>query len=547
MSKIRLYGDTSGYINIKAPDVSSNTDVVIPEGGFVGQNEFTSSLDQLNSSLAEKAPISSPTFDGIVRSSAGVLDQAMQFAADGSVLTNTAARVHPAEQLLKQAVWWVDAAHSTAGGQSIRNLGWGGSALNAQAGSSASVDSNDPRFLSWDGENYVYLPGVAGNNLSVPDENALDITGDIDVRVQVALDDWTPASQPTLLAKWGNDNNNRSWDLDVTTGGALIFYWSTNGTSANSQTSSVAAGITDGTVKWVRATLDVDNGASGHDVKFFTSDDGVTWTQLGSTRTGAGVTSIFSGTAIVSAGVTQGGTGLALGKFYRAQVLDGINGKPVLDVDCSQITSGSATSFQALTGQTVTISRSTSGRKSVAVVHPVWLFGTDDFMQVPDNDLLDFGASDSFTVIMVNRVTQAGATARAVISKMSTFYETATSGWTVSHSSTVGQIFFSIADGSVGPFTPVQPFSLNTLNVMASVRDVEADRLRMSINNGAVFEAVDTTTGSLANSLPMRVGRVAGTGGTYNDFELTAAAVFRRVLTPSEINLLTSYYQGRAA
>jgi hypothetical protein len=59
MSRIRIYGDTSGYIDIKAPDVSSNTEVEIPEGGFVGQDEFTSSL-------AEKAPSASPTFTGTV-------------------------------------------------------------------------------------------------------------------------------------------------------------------------------------------------------------------------------------------------------------------------------------------------------------------------------------------------------------------------------------------------------------------------------------------------------------------------------------------------
>jgi hypothetical protein len=59
MSRIRIYGDTSGYIDIKAPDEAGNTDVVIPEGSFVGQDQFTSSL-------AEKAPSASPTFTGTV-------------------------------------------------------------------------------------------------------------------------------------------------------------------------------------------------------------------------------------------------------------------------------------------------------------------------------------------------------------------------------------------------------------------------------------------------------------------------------------------------
>jgi len=37
MSRIRIYGDTSGYIDVKAPDVSTNTEITIPEGGFASQ------------------------------------------------------------------------------------------------------------------------------------------------------------------------------------------------------------------------------------------------------------------------------------------------------------------------------------------------------------------------------------------------------------------------------------------------------------------------------------------------------------------------------
>jgi len=47
MSRIRIYGDTSGYIEIKAPNVSSNTEVEIPEGGFIGRDEFNQKLEEL--------------------------------------------------------------------------------------------------------------------------------------------------------------------------------------------------------------------------------------------------------------------------------------------------------------------------------------------------------------------------------------------------------------------------------------------------------------------------------------------------------------------
>jgi hypothetical protein len=274
----------------------------------------------------------------------------------------------------------------------VRNLGTAGSLLPTTVGSSTAIDSNDPRFLDHTGTNYVYLPGVDGNRLSVPDAAALDITGDIDIRAYVALDDWTPAAFSNLISK--RDSGQISYSLGVNTNGVLNFAYTTDGTTSIANNSSVAPTITDGASLWVRATLDVDNGASGNDIKFFTSTDGTNWTQLGTTITTAGVTSIFSGTATVAIGARSSGTQFPLaGKVFRAQILDGIDGTTVLDVDTSVITAGNATSFTAVTGQTVTINRSTSGRKSVAVVEPVWLFGTDDYMEVNNRYLAHTGTN----------------------------------------------------------------------------------------------------------------------------------------------------------
>jgi hypothetical protein len=41
MSRIRIYGDSTGYIEIKAPDVAGNTTVEIPEGSFAGLDSPT--------------------------------------------------------------------------------------------------------------------------------------------------------------------------------------------------------------------------------------------------------------------------------------------------------------------------------------------------------------------------------------------------------------------------------------------------------------------------------------------------------------------------
>jgi hypothetical protein len=179
------------------------------------------------------------------------------------------------------------------------------------------------------GERYVRLT----KTLIVDVASTKQISGDIDVRVKVALDDWTPSTSNTLVARFGG-SGNRGWRVYVHTNGYMYLEWTTDGTTLITKNSGVAVGATDGSTKWVRATLDVDNGASGNDVRFYTSDDGVVWTQLGATQTTGGVTSIYEPTAQPW---ELGGYGQVtfptVGKIYEVQIREGINGpirNPVL-------------------------------------------------------------------------------------------------------------------------------------------------------------------------------------------------------------------------
>lgn len=188
------------------------------------------------------------------------------------------------------------------------------------AGSGSSLD------LSGIGEAFVVLSGASGDYVSTPDAAALDITGDIDIRCKVALDDWTPAAQNTLVAKWNSSTDQRSFQLGVTTGGNLTLGWSEDGTTASalSEQSSVATGFTDGTAHWVRAVLDADDGSGDASVTFYTSEDGVTWTQLGATQAVGSTTSIFAGTAVLELGAQNAGTANRVaGRIYEAEVYDG--------------------------------------------------------------------------------------------------------------------------------------------------------------------------------------------------------------------------------
>lgn len=183
----------------------------------------------------------------------------------------------------------------------------------------------------------------SGNAWTV-DKAALDITGDMDVRVDLELrtpqpdDDWTADSWTTgsfdLASKYDGADTSRSWSF-VVTAGKLRLYWFTAGTlaSAKQAESTVALSGPAQNRRAVRCTIDVDNGAAGNTVTFYTAPTSAgPWTQLGAPVTQAGVTSIFSGTGALRIGGSGSiGSGFAYARppyavFYSAEVRNGING-----------------------------------------------------------------------------------------------------------------------------------------------------------------------------------------------------------------------------
>lgn len=305
-----------------------------------------------------------------------------QYSSSGSILQNIPIPVLSGETILRQAAWWIDATHSTAKDQTVSNIGWAGQALDVRNGISGTDDGNDATYLDFTGDTYLYFSGIAGNYLSIPDSAELDIIGNIDIRVEAALDVWVGASNIQRLIGKHGASGNRSFLLSVNTNGTLQFIWY-QGVTQNLATSTVAVSVPNKNLMWVRVTLDVDNNASGNDVKFYTSFDGVTWTQLGATVTTAGVTSITTSTANVEIGDNVSLSAPTSGRIYRAQILSGISGIPVLDVDPSVVYNGYVTSFSALTGQTVTLNRSgVNTKRATIVTAPCWLFGLDDYLEV---------------------------------------------------------------------------------------------------------------------------------------------------------------------
>lgn len=133
---------------------------------------------------------------------------------------------------------------------------------------------------------------------STPDDASLDITGDITLIAHLTTGEWESASLRDIVRKWDFGTPDLSYRFRIGSSDTLNLLWSTDGSTSEQETSTVAPTPDDSGELVLAAELDVDNGASGHDVRFWTapSVDGP-WTQLGDTITGAGTSSIASSAA----------------------------------------------------------------------------------------------------------------------------------------------------------------------------------------------------------------------------------------------------------
>jgi hypothetical protein len=195
---------------------------------------------------------------------------------------------------------------------------------------------------------YMQFSGGSTDWLRTADAAPLDVTGDLDLRIEIdpftwnmrdAISNDATADYFALAMKLVDGSTGISWYWAMQGNGRQYFFWTTGGTLATSfvRGSSVMTLPTSRTA--LRVTLDVDNGAGGWTLSFYqsTSIDG-TWTLVSSTS-GTGVTSIYSGAGPISIGGREGryvnhrNFG---GRMYTFQMRNGIGGTLVANADIRQ-------------------------------------------------------------------------------------------------------------------------------------------------------------------------------------------------------------------
>ncbi len=221
------------------------------------------------------------------------------------------------------------------------------------------------------GDYYLNVPTGSGGGASTPDAASLDIVGDIHVRVEVTLDDWsTSGPTRTFAAKYGAAGQ-RSWWFGVIPTGQIFFVWSTDGTATATRYSAVPLASNTGRLA-VGVKLDVSN-AGNNVITFETAASmGGTWADLAS-ETASGTTSIFNSTASVIVGNTTAGSVPLDGRCHKVEVRDGIGGTVVANPN-----------FTAQTPGTTGFTDTATPAKTWTVNSPATIAGFD-WVNIPAN------------------------------------------------------------------------------------------------------------------------------------------------------------------
>jgi hypothetical protein len=434
------------------------------------------------------------------------------------------ARIGAAMPFTNEAVFAIDASRSVVGETTVVNLGSGGVALNARLGSTGGADSNDPLLLPWSGTNYLWLDagptGVATNQLQATVTPATLVgTGTLEWRIKAFIDGTTAELMGT----------SASFLFGLYVSSGLLWLGLTiAGTNRFMNLGTVPTGQ----VVTYRATFDP---VSGNAIGYYSLNDGATWVTL-STVTWVGAVSVFTGSYYL--GQISFGLGGSC-RVYTAELITA-GTRTFYFNSAADITSGGQTAGTTTFGHAFTINRATAGRKAVAVTRNVWLFGTDDYMEVADNALLNMDASQSFTVLAVVRQWATPTSYGRYVDKKNGGGIGV--GYSLSNELTNFTSASFLGDGVNQVGRPGTALVAGATTVVIGVTDRTAQTQTTYANTTASPTTSTATLGTLTNALPMRIGASALTVASLQDFELLAVAIFRRALTSTEIAQINTYY-----
>jgi hypothetical protein len=238
--------------------------------------------------------------------------------------------------------------------------------------------ASQPLLLAHNGassDNYWYNP-TSGNYCTTPNAASNQITGDIEMMVKLEFNNISAFQD--FISK--SDASN-GYSFGITNTRFLNLLIGTTPSGSVSINSTVAITTPLSTLVYLKVTRVASSGV----VTFFTSSDGITYTQLGASVTST-TGNIRLGSQALEVGQNASGTNNRfIGKIYRATIANTIGGTPVVDFNPATYNAAtSQTAWTSSTGEVWTINTgtATTGYKGCLVSRTIVQGdGVDDTMQ----------------------------------------------------------------------------------------------------------------------------------------------------------------------
>ena len=200
----------------------------------------------------------------------------------------------------------------------------------------------------------LYLRPMLGSKAYVNSVSTLNISTDIDIRIDMHLKTMSPDGTPVAIAGRANGTSLFSWRVLINADRTVTLQWSPTGAAPILSITSATPVVPMSARSTMRVTLDRNNGAGGRTATFYTGPD-VTgpFTQVGPDVIQAGTTSINNAAAPLTVGVPPD---LAVASasdadVYAFRVRNGIGGPSVAYVLFTDQTPED-TSFVDIAGRT---------------------------------------------------------------------------------------------------------------------------------------------------------------------------------------------------
>ena len=382
----------------------------------------------------------------------------------------------------------------------------------------------------------IYRPDVTANHVRHPKPGASDLADGFIVRAKVTPDQWDSDSYQTLVSYWQDVTDGRIFIWDITDAGQLRFVISSSGAGATtSYTSSTAlttvTGIADGETMWLEADYVTDTGAGSFGLTFrYSLDDAATWTDI-VTATGASVVPFASPavTLFEFGSYNAGGSNRMVGLHHEAQIMNQSN-HMLGRFSAADADPDASTWVDKVTGQTVTITRSTSGDKMALVGSATWLFGGAERLVVPHSALLDLDVSEGLTVVLRVRSHSGGGDWGRIVAKNNTVTD---DGWYLGKSASGPRIYAHMNDSvaTVDVGEGVDNATYGDVATVVAVWDASGSEIYI---DGVSDDSDSTVLADFSEVQDLAIG-AAIDGGNPAVVEVMAVAVFNSGLNSDEV------------